>query len=46
MNKFFLILATAMTLGLAACASLDRSTASDEEVQVYKPSSLDRQSSF
>ena len=47
MNKFFLMLTAAMTLGLSACASMDRSTASDkEDVQVYKPTGVDRHSQF
>jgi starvation-inducible outer membrane lipoprotein len=46
MNKYFLMLVGALSLGLSACASIDRSTASDESVQVDKPSSLDRNSQF
>jgi type IV pilus biogenesis protein CpaD/CtpE len=48
MNKFFLMLMTAMTLGLSACASMDRSTASSKEddVKVYKPTGLDRHQQF
>jgi hypothetical protein len=46
MNKYFLMLVGALTLGLSACASIDRSTASDESVQADKPSSLDRNSQF
>ncbi|MEO5668567.1 MAG: hypothetical protein ABIR96_10950 [Bdellovibrionota bacterium] len=46
MNKYFLMLMTVLTLGLSACASMERSTASEEDVQTYKPSSLDRHTQF
>jgi len=46
MNKIFLTLMCALSLGLSACASMDRSTASDGEVEAYKPSSLDRKAQF
>jgi uncharacterized protein YceK len=46
MNKYFLMLIGALTLGLSACASIDRSTASEEDIQHYKPTGLDRHSQF
>jgi|GEM_PF-2112732 len=43
-NKFFIMALGLMTLGLSACASVDRSTASSqEEGQHYKPQLFDRQ---